>query len=132
MDVKSAFNNVDKIFLGKRMEELGVEADLIRWTISFMMDRKVKLVLDGEVGEPNAVDTGVPQSSSVAPIRFITYLSGIFDVVERAAPGIRGLSFMDDIGWLAEGRNDKEVATKLSEAATAAMEWGRENGVAFD
>ena len=70
--------------------------------------------------------------SPAAPILFITYLSGIFDAVERAAPGIRGLSFVDDIGWWAEGRNDKEVATKLLEVATAAMEWGWENGVAFD
>jgi len=45
MDVKSAFNNVDKTFLGKWMEELGLEADLIRWTMSFMSDRRVKLVL---------------------------------------------------------------------------------------
>jgi len=30
MDVKSAFNNVDKTFLGKRMEELGLKPDLIR------------------------------------------------------------------------------------------------------
>jgi len=60
MDVKSAFNNVDKTFLGKRMEEQGMEADLIRWTMSFMSDRRVRLVLDGEVEEPNAVDTVVP------------------------------------------------------------------------
>jgi len=30
VDVKSAFNNVNKALLGKRMEELGLEADLIR------------------------------------------------------------------------------------------------------
>ena len=59
MDVKSTFNNVEKTFLGKRMDELGVGADLIRWTISFMTDQKVKLALDGEVREPNVVDTGV-------------------------------------------------------------------------
>jgi hypothetical protein len=91
MDVKSAFNNVDKTLLGKRMEELGVEADLIRWTMSFMSDRRVRLVLDGEVGEPNPVDTGVPQGSPAAPILFITYLSGIFDAVEQAVPGVSGL-----------------------------------------
>jgi len=38
MDVKSAFNNVSKAHLGKRMEALGVELDLIRWTGSFMSD----------------------------------------------------------------------------------------------
>jgi hypothetical protein len=132
MDVKSAFNNVDKTFLGRRMEELGLQADLIRWTMSFMTDRRVRLVLDGEVGEPRAVDTGVPQGSLAAPILFITYLSGIFAEVERAVPGVRGLSFVDDIGWWAEGKGDQEVAAKLSQAAAVAMEWATGNGVAFD
>lgn len=31
MDIKSVFNNVDKMILGRKMEELGIEADLIRW-----------------------------------------------------------------------------------------------------
>jgi len=59
------------------------------------------------------VDTRVPQGSPVASILFVTYLSGIFDVVEKAAPGVSGLSFVDDIGWWAKGRNEGEVAEKL-------------------
>ena len=132
MDVKSAFNNVDKTFLGKRMAELGLEADLIRWTISFMSDRQVKLVLDGEIGDKNPVDTGVPQGSPAVPILFVTYLSGIFDEVERTAAGVRELSFVDDIGWWVEGKNAEEVAGKLSLAAAVAIEWAGKNGVAFD
>jgi len=78
------------------------------------------------------VDTGVPQGSPAAPILIVMYLSGIFDVMEQAATGISRLSFVDDIGWLVEGNGEEEVAAKLSEAAAAAMEWGRNNGVAFD
>jgi len=132
MDVKSAFNNVSKVHLGKRMEALGVEPDLIRWTGSFMSDRQVKLVLDGKVGEAKPVDTGIPQGSPAAPILFVTYLSGIFDEVEAAVPGVRGLSFVDDISWWAEGRDDEAVAANLAAAATAAIKWAVENGVAFD
>jgi len=132
MDVKSAFNNVNKTFLGKRMEKLGVKADLIRWTMSFMSDRQVKLILDGETSEPYPVDTGVPQSSPAAPILFITYLSGIFEAVEKAVPGVSGLSFVDDIGWWAEGRDEEAVAAELSKASAASITWAAENGVAFD
>jgi len=123
---------VDKTFLGKWMEELGLEADLIWWTMSFMSDRRVKLVLDGETGDENPVDTGVSQGSPVAPILFVTYLSGIFDEVERTAAGISGLSFVDNIGCWAEGKNAEEVAGKLSLAAATAIEWTGKNGVAFD
>jgi len=132
MDVKSAFNNVNKLHLGKRMQVLGIEPDLIRWTGSFMSDRQVKLVLDGQTGKANPVDTGIPQGSPVAPILFTTYLSGIFDKVEAAVPGIRGLSFVDDISWWADTADSKAVAAKLSAVATASIEWAVENGVAFD
>jgi len=98
-----------------------------------MSDRQVKLVLDGKTGKKaNPVDTGIPQGSPVAPILFATYLSGIFDKVEAAVPGIRGLSFVEDISWWADGADSRAMAAKLSAAAAASIEWAVENGVAFD
>ena len=132
MDVKAAFNNVNKTHLGRRMQALGVESDLIWWTGSFMSDRQLKLVLDGMTGEASPVDTGIPQGSPAAPILFVTYLSGIFDEVEAAVPGIHGLSFVDDIGWWGSGKDDQEVAGKLSAAAKVAVEWAEGNRVSFD
>jgi hypothetical protein len=90
---ESVFNNVSKAHLGRRMEALELEPDLIRWTNSFMSNRQVKLVLDGEIGQVNPVNTGIPQGSPAAPVLFITYLSGIFNEMEQAVPGVKGLSF---------------------------------------
>jgi hypothetical protein len=114
------------------METLELEPDLVRWAQSFMPDRQAKLYLDGEEGRANPVDTGIPQGSPAAPILFITYLSGIIDEVERAVPGIRGLSFADDIAWWAEGKGEQEMADRLAEAAEAAIGWAGNNGIAFD
>jgi len=50
MNAQSAFNNANRGLLGKRLEEVVVEADLIRWAMSFITGRKVKLVLGGIVG----------------------------------------------------------------------------------
>jgi len=132
MDVKSAFNNVSKPVLNRRLLELGIEPDLVRWTDSFMSDRKVRLVLEGREGEEHEVETGVSQGSPVAPILFTAYLSGIFDQVEAACPGVQGLSFVDNVAWWADEKSEKEVAEALARAATAALDWARENGVTFD
>jgi hypothetical protein len=66
---------------------------------SVMTDQQVKLALGDETGEANPVDAGIPQGSPAAPILFVTYLSVIFDEVERPVLGIKGLSFADDIAW---------------------------------
>jgi hypothetical protein len=95
-----------------------------------MTERQVKFVLDGETGQAHPVDTEIPQGSPVAPILFVTYLSGFFDEVEREVPGIRVLSFADDIVWWAEGSEEQEE--KLAEAAKAAIRWADNNGIAFD
>jgi len=47
-------------------------------------------------------------------------------------PGIQGLSFVDDLAWWAEGKSERELARRLSNAADATLDWARENGVAFD
>jgi len=97
-----------------------------------MRNPKVRLVLDGMEGKAHEVDTGIPQGSPVAPILFITYLSGIFEEVEKRVEGVKALSFADDISWWAEGKTDKEVAAKLEKASEVLMTWGIENGVIFD
>jgi hypothetical protein len=52
MDVKSAFNNVSKAQLGKRMEAQELEPDLIRWTDSFMTDRRSNSYSTARLGTP--------------------------------------------------------------------------------
>jgi len=129
MDVKSAVDHVSKPVLNRRLLELGIEPDLVRWTDSFMSDRKVRLVLEGREGEEHEVETGVPQGLPVAPILFTAYLSGIFDQVEAACPGVQGLSLVDDVAWWADGKTEREVAAALGRAVKAALDW---SGVTFD
>jgi hypothetical protein len=48
MDVKGAFQHVAKGNLIKRMEELGFEADLVRWVENVMEEREVIMSTDGK------------------------------------------------------------------------------------
>jgi len=132
MDVKSAFNNVIRGHLVGCLMELGIESDLVRWTESFVSDRKVRLVLNGQEGSDHEVGTGIPQGSPAPPILFTVYLSGLFGHVEERVPGIKALSFVDDVAWTAEGANEEDTSERLEQAASAAQEWGEANAVTFD
>jgi len=107
MDVKGAFPHVAKGNLIKRMEEMGFEADLVRWVECFMEERRVIMSMDGKEGESMDVETGVPQGSPVSPVLFVKYLSGLFGKVEAEEKecGSEGISFVDDVAWVVEGED---------------------------
>ena len=115
MDVKGAFDHVSKTKLVERMMELG---DLIRWTLSFLTDRKIQLVIDGHTNRERDIETGIPQGSPVSPILFLVYISGVFEKVSVSYPAITSLSFVDDLGFIASGYSVKELAKTLGQVAT--------------
>jgi len=118
--------------MGMRLGELGIEPDLIRWTDSFMSDRRVKLMLEGRGGEDHEVETGVPQGSPVAPILFARHTClGSLTMWKRHALASKACRL-----WTmwhgGEGKPEKEVAEALSRAVGAALDRARINGVTFN
>ena len=132
MDVKEAFDHVSRTKLVERMIELGIDGDLIRWTQSFLTDRKVQLVIDGHDNQEREIETGIPQGSPVSPILFLVYISGVFEKVTESCPAIISLSFVDDLGFIASGHSVKELAKILGRVATIVLEWGKQNAVTYD
>ena len=85
MDVKEAFDHVSKRQLLTRMIELGIDGDLVTWTGSFLIDRKVQLVIDGHDNKEKEIETGIPQGFPVSPILFLIYISGVFNKISETS-----------------------------------------------
>ena len=51
--------------------------------------------------------------------------------VEREV-GVIGLSFLDDVAWVARGGTTNEVAQKMETCAKITKEWAEENAVVFE
>src|SRR5271156_5828740 len=131
LDVKGAYPNVVRQQLVKRLLELGIPGDIIRWVNSFLTGRKVQLVIDGYTCPARDTEIGVPQGSPISPILFIIYLSGFFDIVETKIP-VTTLSFSDDIGIIAIGGSVREITRTLEQAGQEAIDWGLQNSVSFE
>ena len=132
MDVKGAFDYVSRVKLAQRMRELKLDNDLIGWTQSFLTDRKVKLVIDGHANLEKGVETRIPQGSPVSPILFLIYISGVFDAVTTISPNALSLSFMDDLGFLVDGKSIHEIAANLEKIGEVVLRWGVSNAVTYD
>ena len=70
MDIKSAFNNVSRSHLCRRITTLGIDPDLVRRTESFMQDRRMRLEMDGKSGEEYTIESGISHVSPVSPTLF--------------------------------------------------------------
>lgn len=87
--------------------------------------------VDGQDGSPREVTTGLPQGSPISPVLFATgiYIADIHAAVEDQVEDSRGISFVDDVTWLVEGRDVGEVVRKLERCVAASLEWAESNAV---
>jgi hypothetical protein len=56
----------------------------------------------------------------------------VFQAIEHQVPGIKALSYADDIGLIAQESSVSEICWQLEAAAKAAIKWGHTNSVQFD
>jgi len=74
-----------------------------------MSDRKVRLAINDQEGNNHEVDTGIPQGLTASPSFSPTiYLSRLLSYVEEKSD-VKGLTFVDDVVWLAEGKTEEEI-----------------------
>ena len=132
LDVRGAFDRVDKRQLLKRMTQIGIEGNMIRWVDSFLSDRRAMLVIDGRTGQTHAIQAGLPQGSPVSPVLFILSVSALFQWLEDRHATLQAISFVDDIGLVVECDELEEGAEHLERIAEDTMQWGSDNKVEFE
>jgi len=82
MDIRAAFPSVANGRLVNLMKVTKMDGDLIHWTASFLLERTVEMIIEGNAMERDRVEAGVPQASPVSPILFAIYTSGLIKWVE--------------------------------------------------
>jgi len=122
MDIKAAFPSVARGRLIHAMKAKKIDGDLIRWTESFLSERTVEMVIKGNVLQSHPVEAGVPQGSPVSPILFAIHAAGLIKWVEERVQA-EGLSSVDDLGWVATGKDVNQAVKKLEACAAESIEW---------
>jgi len=70
------------------------------------------MVIEGNVLWSHPVGAGVPQGSPVSQILFAIHTAGLIAWVEEIIQA-GGLSFVDDLGWVATAKQVNQVVKKL-------------------
>jgi len=123
MDIKAAFPSVAKGRIINLMKVWQIDRDHIRWTESFLSESTVEMVIEGNAMERHPLEAGVPQGSPVSPILCGIYTSGLNKWVEEYVSEAEGLSYVDDLGWVATRSDVNHVVSILERCAAKSIEW---------
>lgn len=128
LDVKGAFDHVAKNRLLRTLIKLRLPHSIIRWTKSFLEQRRIQLSFDGQIEETTEVETGVPQGSPISPILFLIYIRDLFTDIKTVTP----LSYIDDIALLTASTSLQKNAKILEKEVKLLTKRGAEQAIEFD
>jgi len=74
LDVKGAFDHVDKSRLLQTMQSLGLPQSLVKWTQTFLEECAICLAFDSQIEDFIEIETGVLQGSPISPMLFLIYI----------------------------------------------------------
>ena len=101
LDMSSTFPNISHDRLLHNLQCKGVPTALIRWTASFLADRKTTLVLGRWQSPTYRVSTSILQGFPITPILFLFFNTDLVEHCTWSTHQVIGLGFVDNVNILA-------------------------------
>lgn len=127
MDFSKAFDSVDHAILIDKIKTLKLNEKLIDWIISYLHDRKYRVLLNNQLSEQYVATSGVPQGSHLGPLLFIIFINDILSEIKHS----QLLIFADDVKIFKE-INTLTDCSLFQEDLLALYDWSNKNLLPFN
>ncbi|CAI5476240.1 unnamed protein product [Closterium sp. Yama58-4] len=121
VDFKKAFDSVSRVYLFGTMERMGFPRSFVQWCEGLHAGSTTRLLLNGWLGEPVAVNKGVRQGCPLAPYLFLCAVETLCQEARRRKLGISNpygdrlayVGYADDTTLVLKGKRQIGRAVKL-------------------
>ena len=123
LDFSRAYDRVWKSALYKKMADCQVHGDLIRWTKSFLDDRRGRVKWSETLSKERIFREGLPQGSVLAPTLWLIYCNDLQSHISAAEKRVTISQFADDTALMATHNIIDQCGEWLQPALKATEEW---------
>lgn len=123
-DFEKAFDRVDHMILLRKLYELGIRGNLLRWVESYLLNRSQAVVVGGSCSDYVNITSGVPQGSILGPLLYACYLYDVGKCFRHS----RFLMYADDTKVFMK-INDISDCTKLQADLDRLSEYYKRNQI---
>ena len=133
LDISKAFDKVWHAGLLHKLSSYGISGKLLSVIKSFLLGRRLNVVLDGQKSKTYPISSGVPQGSILGPILFLTYINDLPDkLICDISMYADDTSLYSCLGKKSSNTERKNLADRIEQDLSLISEWGRQWLVAFN
>lgn len=119
LDLKRAFETIDRNILIMKLEAMGIEGTELEWFKNYLSGRKQQTKFSETMSGQRSVEIGVPQGSCLAPLLFILYINDIEDALKHMLARL----FADDALTAYADKNIDRALERVNEDLENLYKW---------
>lgn len=125
LDLSKAFDSISHTLLLHKLTKLGVGEGILKWTKSYLMNRKQRTKFKSFISKEETIVSGIPQGSIIGPLLFICFTNDLADEFKDC----KMVAYADDTQLIVDAKTIHQLKNKIEKVIKTAQRWYEANSM---
>lgn len=128
LDLRKAFDTVNKEILIQKLERYGIRGNALKWFNSYLDGRTQKVKCLGDISDVKDIVIGVPQGSILGPLLFILFINDLPNISEE----FKAIMFADDTTLFISDEDIETLTVSFNRELDSLNDWFTANKLSLN